>query len=142
MRHSWTKGGVTYNFCLKCGVRKSRSYKLKCEHSGFQPPSNIHTFQKKVLYSQYEYFHCTKCGLEANKRYWQNFAVKLFPEALHPVVPYIEIFNAQNKVVRCRFISGAESVLKRYEQDGYEVKFWPIYCAYTDEEASIKQIIE
>jgi len=137
MQHAWTKEGIIHNFCLNCGIRKSvaSGQKISCIYHKNQDPL---THDVQLNKSQQQ--QCTKCEIIANQYYNTPHTTCCY-DGYTFVVPYIEIFNQRNEVIRRRFIYGTERNIRRKEGQGHEVMFWPIYCAYTEDDVIIRDII-
>jgi hypothetical protein len=144
MQHRWTdEEGIKNNFCIKCGLKKSATRRRPCNVSADNWKKNI----KHQMVEQHKDYYgrtqckCKICGIEANKR-WSHYSVVTIGEDLENVfVAYIEKTDDKGKVVRRCYTTNTEYQRNRQEKFGREIKFWLVGCAYTEDEAEVRDII-
>ena len=154
MRHKWTYNNSKFNFCVKCGMKKVSAYgrscnvsttnwKLKLNHDlkdYVHPYKEYRTYNpikdKKYLEGQgFSSFRheCKKCKIHNNRHYMYAIHWK----GNEAFVPYVTVLDEFGKKEYKCITSNKKP--KKYES--LEVKFWPIYCAYTDNEMDVMDII-
>ena len=96
-------------------------------------------FQYYGKYDWYNYYQCTVCKIN-NKR-WRPSAI-IWKDAtstdhVTEMIGYVAYKERERngKITRCRC-----RIPKKIKDD--DIKYWPIYCPYTEDEFTIKDIIE
>lgn len=144
MQHKWTdEEGIKHNFCIKCGLKKSAARRRPCNVSTDNWKKNIqHQLQEEYKdYYGRMYCKCKVCGIEVNKR-WSHYSLITRNNDLEKVyVAYIEKTDDSGKVLRRCYTTNTAYQRNKQEKAGREIKFWLIGCAYTEDEAEVRDII-
>lgn len=144
MQHKWTdEEGIKHNFCIKCGLKKSAARRRPCNVS-------LENWKKNIthdLVEDYRDFYgrimckCKTCNIEVNKR-WSIYSLVTKNNDLSKVyVAYIEKVDKDGKVVRRCYTTNTDYQRKKQEKAGRTIKYWLIGCAYTEDEANVRDII-
>lgn len=141
MSHVWKFGDIHFNFCIKCGIKKSRALEQKC-------PMPNRYLDKKLPHDT-----VTFVG-----DYKQNIVICKYCELVKSdirriifskdhshcgYVPYV-LFELNGKKIAKHmlhlFYSFCGSKLINYGRP--EIAYWPIYCSLSDNDRIIKDIIK
>lgn len=150
MRHKWLTDGCESNFCLKCGILKSRAYGRKCPMTEQNLEKKLaHSFERNEGYSALTHsYHdkvferavhtCAICKIQ--NRTWGKHIISISNEEnATPYVIYVEKMFKTRKIMRVHSMYYADPI----DKDGknLEVKFWPIYCPYSKNEVDVMDIL-
>lgn len=149
-RHIWKHKGILFNFCIKCGMKKSWSNEHDCQMSNFN--ADKHYAHNVIIDYKNAYsgnmYKCKKCGIKSNKcdiksRYSQWNLIFSNQPGSPAYVPYKII----EKIGKDGIINRYAKHTRHFERINgrriglYDVAYWPIYCGLSEDEFIIMDII-
>jgi hypothetical protein len=143
MQHKWTdQDGIKHNFCIKCGIKKTRARRRHCNVSTENWKKNLN----HKLIDEYKDFHgkmhckCSNCGIEVNKR-WSIYSLITIDDTEKIYTAYVEKKNDKGEVIKRSYTTNTPYQRNKLQNKGIEIKFWLIGCAYTEDEVEVMDII-
>lgn len=141
MRHMWKVGDTHFNFCVKCGIKKSAAWVQKCpmpdRYIDKKLPHDVATL--KGAHGQ-EIFVCQSCEMVRS----ETRKIIFSKDNSHcGYIPYILTEYNGKKIAQHTMhliFSFSKSKLKSWGKP--EVAYWPIYCSLTQNDIKVKDIIK
>jgi phosphatidate phosphatase PAH1 len=151
MSHKWQQNGMRFNFCVKCGTKKSWVNKhhrcmSKQAHGKHLPHKICETEQISRYYSGYKMNiqKCAICEIHTT-RYSSSRHIRFFWSKDTTGIAYVPymVFEKNGKKIAKHYnpYTYADVNGKRRAVIRSEVAWWPVYCSLTEDEAMIKDII-